>query len=229
MDEQKSISRRSVLRGVFAAGGLSGLLASSSVFAAFCRPTPAQTAGPFYPEKNQPDKDWDLTQLNGASGKALGEVIQIRGQVIDQNCKKVPNAMVEIWQACASGRYNHSGDTSGLPLDPNFQYWGRATSDAQGNYLLQTILPGHYPASPTWERPPHIHFRVMALGFRDLTTQMYFQGRSFPDKAVLIDELNRKDAILQSVPKAERESVIIEFVDVEGVKTGKFDISVTKV
>jgi protocatechuate 3,4-dioxygenase beta subunit len=229
METNNKISRRGLLRGAVTAGGVSALFLSKSVLAAFCQQTPPQTEGPFYPEKDQVDKDADLTQVAGAAGKPVGEVIRITGRVLDSDCNPVPNALVEIWQACASGRYNHSGDTSGLPLDPNFQYWGRAVTDHLGRYAFRTILPGHYPASPTWERPPHIHYKVAALGFHELTTQMYFQGRSFPEKGALIDRLNQQDAILQGVPKGERASVIVEFVDVGGIKTGQFDVTIRKV
>ncbi len=68
--------------------------------------------------------------------------------------------MIELWQACASGRYNHPRDTNRAALDTNFQYWAQVRTDSGGNFSVKTIKPGAYPASPTWIRPPHIHIKV---------------------------------------------------------------------
>src|SRR4051794_17772965 len=67
-------------------------------------PTPAQTEGPFYPIHDQVDKDNDLTHVMGNNKPASGQLIYVMGQVLDQNCNPVPDAMVEIWQACVTGK-----------------------------------------------------------------------------------------------------------------------------
>jgi protocatechuate 3,4-dioxygenase beta subunit len=180
-----------------------GVAAGSSVLAqtvgAACGLTPPQTPGPFYPERDQADKDNDLTVVRGGVAPATGQRIYLLGQVLDEACDPVLNAQVEIWQACASGKYNHSLDDNPAPLDKNFQYWGKAVTDAQGQYSFKTILPGAYPADVNWTRPPHIHFKVQRLGYHELVTQMYFGGQS----------LNDVDLILQSIPASQRPSVII--------------------
>jgi protocatechuate 3,4-dioxygenase, beta subunit len=238
MSEQNSVSRRNLLKGAVTAGGVGSLFFGSSLWARLadvCGLTPPQTEGPFYPEKPG-ENDWDLTVLRGAVAPPKGEQVYLTGTVMDELCRPIPKALVEIWQAAESGRYNHSGDTSGLPLDPNFQYWGRAVSDENGKYLFKTIRPGHYPASGTWQRPPHIHVKVFARGYHDLTTQMYFLGSSFPAHAAIINELNRKDAILQELSKAEQERVIVAFEKGQpgsaldpNLKVGSFDITLRKV
>jgi protocatechuate 3,4-dioxygenase beta subunit len=109
--------------------------------------------------------------------------------------------MVEIWQACQTGRYSHPGDDDNpAPLDPNFQYWGIAITDADGKYDFKTIVPGHYPAGEKWIRPPHIHFKVHKLGIRELITQMYFAGNQY----------NESDLILKNIPRNEWPSVVRE-------------------
>jgi protocatechuate 3,4-dioxygenase beta subunit len=40
-----------------------------------------------------------------------------------------------------------------------------------GSYRFVTDIPGAYPG-----RPPHIHFKAKAPGFRSLTTQLYLRG-----------------------------------------------------
>lgn len=179
--------------------GVGSLMAAGVAKAAdVCAPTPQQTEGPFYPVKDQKDKDWDLTQVAGRRGSALGEVIWVGGVVRDQNCDPVEGALVEIWQACASGKYDHPQDPNTAPLDPNFQYWGKAITDTKGQYVFKTIKPGSYPAAPGWVRPPHIHYKVTKLGFIELTTQLYFAG----------DALNSRDEILKRLKPTEQEQVV---------------------
>ncbi len=161
--------------------------------------TPVQPQGPFYPIHDQLDKDNDLTRVTGISGQARGQLIYVRGQVSDQLCQPVAGALVEIWQACESGRYNHPGDPNTAPLDDHFQYWGQAVTNAKGEYVFKTIIPGAYPAGDGWVRPPHIHFKVSRVGARDLITQMYFAGQ----------DLNDRDLILQDLPADEQAKVVV--------------------
>lgn len=160
--------------------------------------TPRQTEGPFYPVQEQADKDVDLTIIEGKSERAEGEVILVRGRVLDTDGKPIPNAFVEIWQANKWGRYNHYKDPSKAPLDPNFQGWGQTRTDTEGNYGFKTIKPGAYPAGPGWTRPPHIHFKASADDYYPVTTQMYF-----PE-----EELNKADRILHNLSDADQRMVI---------------------
>lgn len=175
------------------------------------QPTPAQTAGPFHPVRDQDDKDLDLTRVKGRAGRAQGQVIRIKGTVRDQHGQPVPKAQVEIWQANKNGRYAHERDTNPAPLDPDFQGWGITETDAQGGYRFLSIKPGSYPAAQGWERPPHIHFKVTLLGHHELTTQLYFAG----------EKLNDKDAILLDTPEARRPALIVAFAPVEDAAEGK--------
>ncbi len=221
----KTVNRRNFLVGMgVAAGGLAfhGLTAK----AASCGLTPEQQEGPFYPGDINFTSDTDLTRLPGGSARALGQVIYVRGKVTDANCQPVPNANVEIWQACASGRYNNPRDSNTAPLDPNFRYWAETFTDAEGNYSFKSIQPGSYPAAPGWIRPSHIHVHVSRLGFYELTTQLYFASEK---------ELNEKDFILQGeVPAADRAKVVVDFQPSgsgfeAGSLTGTFDISLRPV
>lgn len=215
-EEKINLGKRNVLRT-----GLLGavfLTAAKAVAAPVCGGlTPSQTEGPFYPESTAGEDDTDLTQ----NGKAAGQVIFVEGIVSDEACNPVNGALVEIWQACESGRYDHSGDPNTAPLDPNFQYWGRAVTDANGSYKFKTILPGAYPAAPGWDRPPHIHFKVAKIGFHELTTQLYFKGQA----------LNAKDRILLAIPRSQRERVVSDLVVKQGetIATANFPITIRPV
>ncbi len=171
--------------------------------------TPAQTEGPFYPIVDQDDKDADLTRVQGRENVADGEVISVQGRVVDEAGRPIANAVVDVWQANAAGRYAHEADTTTAPLDPNFQGWAIIKTDAEGNYRFKTIKPGAYPASAGWMRPPHIHFKVSRRGYHEITTQMYFES----------EPLNDVDKLLGKIPKdqqglliASRESVSAPFL-----------------
>jgi len=190
MDKEKnSISRRSALKkGLL--GGLASAVGAGAA-AAKSDPTPSQTEGPFYPQRKQKDKDFDLTQIEGKKEKAKGDVIWVTGKVVDQDGKPIEDATVEVWQANAGGRYIHPHDNSDIPLDPNFQGWAVVPSGKDGGFKYKTIMPGAYPLSKKVMRPPHIHYKVTKFGYESLTTQMYFEG----------NELNAKDALLQRAGK----------------------------
>jgi len=194
--------RRKFLRGGALLAGLSFVsFRPIRAIASACGWTPPQTEGPFYPGESQFQNQNDLTRVAGAPAVAKGQIIVITGIVRDAQCRPIPNANVEIWQACVTGKYNHPNDPNTAPLDPNFRYWGETFTDAQGRYWFKTIVPGAYPAGDGWIRPPHVHYKVSALGFHELTTQMYFKGNA----------LNAKDLILQKIPAGQRESVIVDF------------------
>ncbi|PWU22046.1 MAG: hypothetical protein C5B49_01435 [Bdellovibrio sp.] len=192
--------------------------------AAGCGLTPPQTEGPFYPGESKFTIDNDLTRLPGRNSRPLGQVIYIQGHILGPGCRPVKGALVEIWQACSSGRYNNKKDTNRAKLDPNFRYWGEMITEEDGDYMFKTIIPGAYPADSDWTRPPHIHFKIAAMGYKELITQMYFAGQS----------LNDHDLILQQIPKAEQGAVIVEFAPAPqnlepGSLIGNFDITIESV
>ena len=203
MNPLQRISRRGLLRSTMAAGV--GLAVPTVVFGRQCQKTPAQAEGPFY--MNTWDRitpvlhQNDLTWANDPSKKAEGEVIYLTGQVTDPDCKPIKGAIVEIWQACRTGRYAHMADPSPAWLDPNFRYFGEFLTDEDGMYSFKTIKPGPYPVGSNWIRPAHVHFKISAgLVMRMLTTQMYFSG----------DPHLGADRLLSSVPKPEQKRLIIE-------------------
>lgn len=214
-----SISRRQMLHGSL---GSVALVAGSPLLAENRGATPAQTEGPFFPTRDQADKDIDMTLIKGHSEPALGEVIEISGRVLADDGSPVADALVDVWQANSHGRYAHERDDSNpAPLDPDFQGWARFTTDAEGRYRVKTIKPGGYPVSQGWSRPPHIHFKVARRGYRELTTQMYFAGES----------LNEVDRLLQALSVAERSRVVVAFAASapQGLPRGHFDLVLGRV
>lgn len=219
MNNRRSFLKLAGLTGISALASMKGAEALDS-----CdfRPTVQQPLGPFYPKRFPLDTDVDLTILKGSSKRAIGELVIVEGVVTDEFCRPVAGAIVEIWQACHTGKYNHPSDTSPTPLDPDFQYYGTMKTNALGEYSFKTIKPGSYQASDTWRRPPHIHYKVSLRGYRELVTQLYFEG----------DVLNQHDHILQDLHHEDQKKVVVKFDRVnlkgESVLKGKFDLTIKK-
>jgi len=139
--------------------------------------TLSEVTGPLFGHEEVGETDNDLTRQH--AGEPLGERITVSGRVLDGNGRPVPNALIEVWQCNAAGRYRHRIDQHNAPLDPNFTGAGRTLTDAQGNYRFITIKPGPYPWEnhPNAWRPSHVHFSLYGTAFATrLVTQMYFPG-----------------------------------------------------
>ena len=152
-----------------------------------------------------PDTDADLTRNARAGGEPQGERIVVRGRVLDEDGRPVPDTLVEIWQTNAAGRYRHPSDRHDAPLDPDFSGEGRTRTDKEGKYRFLTVKPGAYPWGNhhnAW-RPAHIHFSLFGPAWATrLVTQMYFPG----------DPLLGLDPILRSVPgEAARARLVAAF------------------
>ncbi len=163
-------------------------------------PTASATKGPFYPIPDidkQKYFDADLTRLDEKSPVADGEQIVVQGLVLDMDDRPLESVIVEVWQACASGRYNHPQDRNDRPADPNFQYWAKMLTGADGAFAFRTIHPGKYPG-----RTPHIHYRVIAPKRPELVTQMYFESQN---------EYNKKDGIYMELKPEQRQAVTVGF------------------
>jgi len=191
-------NRRLFLTRAAIASGLSFSYAKSGF--AWEPPTASATKGPFYPIpeiEKQKYYDADLTRLDAQSQVADGEQIIVRGTVVDMDEKPLDQVIVEVWQACASGRYNHPQDKNDRPIDPNFQYWARILTGTDGTFSFRTIQPGKYPG-----RTPHIHYRILAPKRPELVTQMYFESQA---------DFNKKDGIYMELKPEQRKAVTVGF------------------
>ena len=175
---------------------------------------------PVFGEDALDPNDADLT-VHG-EGDPLGERIIVTGRLLDEGGRAIPNALIEIWQANAAGRYRHEVDRHRAPLDPNFTGAGRTLTDPEGRYRFVTMKPGAYPwrNHPNAWRPAHIHFSVFGRAFTQrLVTQMYFPG----------DPLFPYDPIFNSVrdPSARERLVAgfdLETTEPEWALAYRFDI-----
>jgi protocatechuate 3,4-dioxygenase beta subunit len=138
-------------------------------------------------------EDADLTRNAGTGGEAIGQRIIVTGRVLDASGAPLPDTLIEVWQANASGRYVHKRDGWPGALDPNFLGIGRCITDADGAYRFLTVRPGAYPWKnhPNAWRPAHIHFSLFGPAWASrLITQMYFAD----------DPLFFQDPIFRSAP-----------------------------
>lgn len=167
-------------------------------------------------------EDADLTTNAGTGGEAIGARTIVTGRVLDEDGDPVPDTLIEIWQANASGRYAHWREVDfPAPMDPNFLGVGRCRTGPDGTYRFVTIRPGPYPWGnhPNAWRPAHIHFSLLgtSLGSR-LVTQMYFEG----------DPMLPLDPIFNAVPEHARDRLVATYdhdVSVENWATGwRWDI-----
>jgi protocatechuate 3,4-dioxygenase, beta subunit len=163
-----------------------------------------ELTGPLFGDDRVGPGENDLTRHDG--GEAAGQRILLHGRLLDSGGHPVPNALLEVWQANAAGRYRHVADRWEAPLDPHFSGLGRTSTDRLGRYRFTTVRPGAYPwrnHANAW-RPAHIHFSVFGQAFvQRLVTQMYF-----PD-----DPLFFQDPIFNSVPDEKARARMIAGYD----------------
>ena len=132
--------------------------------------TPQDVEGPYYPKPWSGDVDNDLTTYNGKK-YAGGIPMALSGVVRGDSGEILKNARVDIWQIDAEGEYRHPDFGGEAPAMRGFQGYGRMQTNDSGLYQFKTIKPIGYGG-----RPPHVHFKVVADGYRSLTTEMYFAG-----------------------------------------------------
>lgn len=198
------LSRRTVLTHVGAGAGIA-LMPFSPAFAAGLVPTPAQTEGPFYPTGFPADIDNDLVQVRGQAAQALGQVLHLRGRVIDLGGGARSGAMIEIWQCDAQGVYDHPRQPGLARRDAAFQGYGRMLVDAEGRYSFRTLKPVAYPG-----RTPHIHLKVTTADGRRLTSQFYIAG----------DPQNERDGVFRSAIRVpgQRERIEMKLEPASGLE-----------
>jgi protocatechuate 3,4-dioxygenase alpha subunit len=149
-------------------------------------PTPSQTVGPFF-HLGLDRPEWsDLT-----AGNPAGERIIVEGRVLDGDGTPVPDAVIELWQANAAGRYAHPDDQrTDKPLDANFRGFGRVATDADGRFRVTTTRPGPVPGRGNSLQAPHINVVFFSRGLLiQLHTRIYFAD----------EPANASDPLLSSI------------------------------
>ena len=128
-----------------------------------------------------------------------GERIVIAGRVLDADGQGVPDAVLELWQADAQGRYAHPDDQQEKRMQPGFQGFGRVPTTADGSFRFTTIKSGRVPGPDGKLQAPHIVVSVFMRGLlRRLVTRIYFPG----------EPANAADFVLNLVEPGRRGTLI---------------------
>jgi protocatechuate 3,4-dioxygenase alpha subunit len=156
--------------------------------------TPSQTIGPFF--------HGGLAFPGGdmlVGDATAGQRIHVTGIVRDGAGAAVPDAVIEVWQANAAGRYRHPEDRRELPLDEAFDGFGRIPTDDVGRFAFTTVKPGCVPAADGGVQAPHLVVGLLARGLLTrLLTRVYFEDEAS----------NATDPILALVPADRRPTLI---------------------
>ena len=148
-------------------------------------PTAEMTLGPFFPR--------EFAQGASDLASATANAIEITGRVTELDGKPLDNLVLEIWQADAAGRLDN----------PDFPGWGRAATDAKGEYRFRTVRPGALPG-----RAAHINFLILYSGLmRQLQTTLFFEVA--------------RDPVLDAVEASRRNLLVAQRVS---EKIYRFDI-----
>ncbi|HEX8330530.1 MAG TPA: protocatechuate 3,4-dioxygenase subunit alpha [Hymenobacter sp.] len=182
------------------------------------RQTPSQTVGPFFAYSltaQQYGYPYDSIVGHALLGPATpGEHILITGRVLDGQGAPVPDAVVELWQADAQGRYRTA------PISPKdddgtaFTGFGRVGTGTQpgARFQFETIKPG--ATGPG--QAPHINVVLFMRGsLRGLHTRLYFS-----DEAAA----NAQDELLAAVPAARRATLLAQATEDFSRPSYRFDI-----
>jgi protocatechuate 3,4-dioxygenase beta subunit len=152
--------------------------------------------GPFY-RAGAPERA-DLT-YPGLAGSRL----RIKGKILKPDCTTpLPDAMIEIWHCNTLGEYDNSSE--------EFRHRAKLTTKADGEYSFLTIIPGKYLNGELY-RPSHIHFRITAKGYKELVSQIYFEG----DPEIAADpwasDAKAKARILEIFPGTVHAELTVKF------------------
>lgn len=173
--------------------------------------TLSEMTGPVFGPSLIGPLDNDLIRNFAQTGDPIGPRMILYGRVLDENGNGVPDALVEIWQANAAGRYRHKKDGYLAPLDPNFGGCGRTITDDRGRFMFRTLKPGPYPwpnRVNDW-RPAHIHFSVFGHAFAQrLISQLYFEGDPMIWQCPIVGGIPDKSAVETLIAALDRNNSV---------------------
>ncbi len=168
-----------------------------------CEPSGSDVEGPFH-EDGAPQR----TQL--VSAGEPGMPLIVTGRVLDEACKPIAGASLDVWHADDNGDYHDTTE--------NFRCRGQMKASGEGAYMFTSVKPGRYPLGNS-TRPAHVHFIVSQPGFVPLTTQMYFQDDPF---------LNPNDPCGNGCNSGDQTLIVPFTTDADGTIRATFDIVLKK-
>jgi protocatechuate 3,4-dioxygenase beta subunit len=123
----------------------------------------------------------------------VGTKLILTGSVIGLTCGPVKGAILDVWQADASGRYDDKG----------FFLRGHQLTDAQGRYHFETVVPGAFG-----NRARHLDVRVQAPGKPILATQLFFPGERLNAR----DPYFRPELVVKMTGENDAKTAVFDFI-----------------
>lgn len=154
------------------------------------------------------------------SGDRLGEIgpddkpLFIRHLVKDAKGKPLAGAIMDVWQPNGEGFYYVQRDYL-----PDWNFYGRFRTDANGELHFLTVVPGDYPVPTSGAtggvlaklgrhgyRACHVHYKIQAEGHPEFTTMMYFNHSPYVDSDTIFSVKSfRVDIVKHEDPAEIRE------------------------
>jgi len=188
----------------------------------YLKETASQTAGPYVHIGLIPAMaGFDIFEKNFSNvlvtPNTPGERITLEGKVFDGSGTPLRDVLLEIWQANATGRYNHPADRLAGAVDEEFRGWGRAGSDFDsGLVTFETIKPRAITDKAGRKCAPYVNIWIVARGINiGLNTRLYFSDE---------EAANAADPVLNLVEPPVRRATLIA---TRGERAGKVVYSFT--
>ncbi len=148
--------------------------------------TEGSNLGPFYLD-DAPRKKLG----SDLSDERDGVSILVHGKVTDTLHNPLPGAIVDTWQADASGTYPIQEQEQG---QDKMDLRGVFEADENGRFYYTTVLPKPYTVPydgpvgrllragdrHAW-RPAHLHYIVRSPGMNSITTEVFFENTEYLD------------------------------------------------
>jgi catechol 1,2-dioxygenase len=164
----------------------------TGLFAGDCDTT-SDILGPFYRPKAPIRSDMMFRGIKG-------EPITIKGIAYGSDCiTPLKNCMVEVWHASSEGEYDNNSK--------EYRHRARFVTGEDGKYEFRTIIPGKYLNGEVF-RPKHYHFRITAEGYKELVSQIYFQGDPYIDTDPWASAPKAKLRILDTIEENKERAVV---------------------
>jgi protocatechuate 3,4-dioxygenase beta subunit len=193
----------------WATGGTAAMTARASYpdpFTALpnaCAVTCELTQGPCYSSQSEEIRDISY----GYDGLPMRMYLR----VLDESCKPIAGALVDVWHVGPTGKYSGNDSANeqvafctGNDTDftSHLYFRGKQTTDANGVVYFDTCFPGWYSS-----RTIHVHMTISVAGQAYVTTQLGFEDAlddAIVDNQPLYkdrgkrDTLNTTDTVLPS-------------------------------